>query len=176
MELDKEVKVKGDKIKLGYDPKKPDPDKKDDKKETKPFSCKFSNYFLEPYKNKKYHLMVEGTRLEGQTDGDGVAKQDIPKTANQVVVRLWIDDYPQGRQRLYTLDLADLPPANTVEGAKARLKNLGYYEGPVDGEANDAFRRALAEFQDDHRDSHALEPTGELDAGTAGALEEIHGS
>ncbi len=46
------------------------------------------------------------------------------------------------------------------------------------GEPDPAAARAaaIAEFQQDHHDSHALEPTGELDEGTAGALEEVHGS
>ena len=176
LELDKEFKVQGDKIKLGYDPSKPDQDKSDDAPETKPFQVKLSDYFLKPYAAKKYHLMVEGLRMEGSTDGEGLVKQDIPKDAKQVVVRLWLDDYPQGRQRLYTLKLGELPPVDELRGAKIRLKNLGYYDGTIDEGKNDDLRLAVADFQDDHKDTHGLEATGELDTGTAGALEEVHGS
>ena len=176
LELDTELKVKGDKIKLGYDPSKPDQDKQETAPETKPFQVKLSDYFLQPYASKKYHVMVEGLRFEGETDSDGVVKEDIPKDAKQVVVRLWIDDYPQGRQRLYTLKLGELPPVDNLRGAKIRLKNLGYYDGVIDDGKSDDLRLAVADFQDDHKDTHGLDATRELDTGTAGALEEVHGS
>ncbi|MFT3770161.1 MAG: type VI secretion system tip protein TssI/VgrG [Minicystis sp.] len=176
LELDKEFKVKGNKIQLGYDPSKPSRDTKDQKPETKSFSVKFSDYFFQPYASKKYHLMVEGLRFEGETDAEGMAKQDIPKDAKQVVVRLWIDEYPEGRQRLYVLRLGEIPPSSTVAGVKHRLKNLGYYHGPIDDAPSEDLAAGVAEFQDDHRDTHALEPTGEADAATAGALEDVHGS
>lgn len=176
LEVDKEFKVKGDKIKLGYDPSKPEKSKDEKDPETKPFSVKLSNYFLVPYASKKYHLMVDGQRFEGETDGEGVVNQDIPKSARQAVVRLWLDAYPEGRQRIYTLKLGELPPVADILGAKERLKNLGYYHGPLDTDEGDDLRAAVAEFQADHRDSHGLDATGALDAGTAGALEEVHGS
>jgi type VI secretion system secreted protein VgrG len=176
LEVDKDFKAKGSAIKLGYDPSKPSKDDKDKDPEKKPFSCKLQNYYFQPYANKTFHLLVEGLRIEGQTDGDGIAKADIPKDAKQVVVRLWIDDYPEGRQRQYTLNLDKMPPAQDVVGAKHRLASLGYYDGLLDADPSAEFRSALAEFQQDHKDSHALSPTGELDAGTAGALEELHGS
>ena len=175
LEIDKEVKAKGDKIKLGYDASKPSKDEQNKDPETKPFECKLSDYYLKPYKQKKYHLMVEGLRIEGETDGSGVVKQDIPKSATQVVVRLWLDEYPQGRQHVYQIKLGDdPPPANTVLGAKRRLKNLGYFSGHVNDAADDDLRQALTLFQEDHKESHGLEMTGDLDDGTAGALAEIH--
>ncbi len=175
LEIDKEVKAKGDKIKLGYDPSKPSKDKDEKDPETKPFECKLSDYYLNPYAGKKYHLMVEGLRIEGETDGGGVVKQDIPKATTLAVVRLWLDDYPQGRQQVYQIALKDeLPPAKSVLGAKMRLKNLGYFKGHPNEAADDDLREALLLFQEDHKESHGLPMTGELDEGTAGALEEIH--
>jgi type VI secretion system secreted protein VgrG len=177
LEIDKEFKAKGDKIKLGYDPSKPDRDEKDEKPETAPFSVKLSSYFLTAYANKKYHLMVDGLRFEGETDGAGVVKQDIPKSARQVVVRLWLDAYPEGRQVVYTMKVhEELPPIDSVRGAKTRLKNLGYYRGSVSDTADEPMRDAVMEFQRDHGQTHGLEQSGELDAGTRGALEEVHGS
>lgn len=177
LEIDKEFKAHGNKIRLGYDPSRPSKEKEEKEPETKPFTAKLSNYLLQPYANKKYHLMVEGLRLEGETDAEGTVKQDIPKPAKQVIVRLWLDEYPEGRQRVYTLNLATLPAPETGLGARLRLKNLGYYNGLVTEEPPDeGLRAAVAEFQDDHRETHGLEPTGELDEGTAGALEEVHGS
>lgn len=176
LEVDNEFKAQGKTIKLGYDPSRPSKEKEEKAPETKPFTAKLTNYLLEPFANKKYHLMVEGLRFEGETDAEGTVKQDIPKAAKQVVVRLFLDEYPEGRQRLYTMKLLALPPSTTPLGAKVRLKNMGYFTGELSEKADGAMREAVAEFQADHKETHGLDPTGELDEGTAGALEEVHGS
>jgi hypothetical protein len=176
VEVDTDFKVSAKSIQLGYDPSKPAATSDTDSADTKPFSCKFSDYFLQAYSGKKFHLMSEGLRFEGATDGDGFVKQDIPKDARQVVVRLWLDQYPEGRQRQYTLNLGTLPPTSDVVGAKQRLKNLGYFEGDLDANTDDDFKLAVSDFQDDHKDSHGLDVNGSLDGATSGALEEIHGS
>jgi len=176
VEVDTEFKVKADAIKLGYDPTKPTQASDSADVKTKSFTCKFSDYFLNPYAGKTYHLMVEGLRLEGQTDGEGTVKQDIPDQARQVVVKLWIDSYPEGAQRHYTLKLGDLPATSDLAGLKRRLKNLGYFEGVVDSFPTDDLRFAVSQFQEDHKDSHGLDITGEADGATASALEDVHGS
>ena len=177
LEVDKDFKVKGTSVQLGYDPSKPSKDKDAVDKLMKPLERAFSNYFLQPYKNKTYHLMVDGLRFEGVTNGEGVLKTDIPEDAKQGVVRLWLEELPEGRQQLYTLRLVDLPPADAVLSAKARLKNLGYFLGETsDTVVTDELRAAVAEFQEDHKDTHGLEQNGEYDPWTAGALEEVHGS
>lgn len=132
---------------------------------------------MEPYAGRHYHLTVDELRFEGVTDGDGAIKTDIPKDAKQALVRLWIDEYPEGRQEHYALQLRDeLPPVSSVFGGKVRLKNLGYYTGDLDDDADARFAAAVAELQDDHKESHALEVTGQYDAATQAALLDIHGS
>lgn len=176
LELDSEVKLKGDKIHLGYKPNVPSSKDESATPETKPLTLRLTDWFLDPYAHKKYHLLVEGLRFEGETDGEGSLKQDIPKAATQATVRLWLDAYPEGRQRVYQLALGEIPPVSETKGAKQRLKNLGYFTGPVNGVPDGHFSAAVMAFQADHMDTHGLEKTGELDTGTAGALEEIHGS
>jgi type VI secretion system secreted protein VgrG len=177
LELDKDAKIDGGQIKLGYDPSKPE--KKDDSKEpeTKKLQVKLTDYHLEPYANRHYHVLAEGVRIEGDTDGDGFVRADVPKSATQVTIRLWTEEYPDGDQATYVLRLKDdIPPASSILGAKLRLTNLGYYQGPRDGTPSAELRAAILEFQSDHEDSHGLDPTGEYDEGTQGALVEVHGS
>ena len=81
-----------------------------------------------------------------------------------------------GEELLAGLALGEIPPVSETKGAKQRLKNLGYFTGPVNGVPDGHFSAAVMAFQADHMDTHGLEKTGELDTGTAGALEEIHGS
>lgn len=50
--------------------------------------------------------------------------------------------------------------------AQARLRQLGYYRGPIDGDFGRGSRTALARFQRDR----GLRPTGHLDRNTIRAL------
>jgi hypothetical protein len=177
LELGKDAKMKGASIQLGYDPSKPSREKKDADGKTKPLAVKLMSYFMTPYKDKKYHVLVDDQRIEGQTDGDGFVRCDVPATARAVQIRLWLGDYPQGPRREYTVDFDDeMKPATTVEGAKVRLKNLGYFHGRIDDVADDDFARAVGEFQQDHKDSHGLEVTGVADDDTLAAIADVHGS
>jgi type VI secretion system secreted protein VgrG len=176
MQLDQNITIKAEKLMLNCDGAQPPADSDDAAKETMDFECKLSDYYLKPYAGKTYHLLVEGLKFEGQTDGDGVVKETIPKDTEQVLLKLWLDDYPTGRQRLYTFTMTDLPGADTPKGAQARLKHLGYYAGEPSDELDEAAKPAILEFQKDHEDTHGLTPTGELDGPTSGALEEIYGS
>jgi peptidoglycan hydrolase-like protein with peptidoglycan-binding domain len=56
--------------------------------------------------------------------------------------------------------------ADRIRAAQGALARLGYYRGTVDGNLNDATRRALFEFQVDRR----LSATGNLDGETARSL------
>lgn len=58
-------------------------------------------------------------------------------------------------------------PRMSIEArAQQRLRQLGYYRGPVDGSFGRGSRAALVRFQRDHR----LRPTGWLDERTRRAL------
>ncbi|MGH7296641.1 MAG: type VI secretion system tip protein TssI/VgrG [Polyangiaceae bacterium] len=148
--------------------KKDDPD---DPK-TKKVSLKLTDPGLAPYANKQFHLVVGDDRFEGTTDGEGVVHASVPIDATQAELTLWIDDYPQGRRRHWRLTLqAKLPPMTDLAGVQRRLKNLGYYEGEVDGKQSDSLRSGVQWFQKDA----ALPPTGEIDDATRGKLDEAHG-
>ncbi|MFT3990921.1 MAG: peptidoglycan-binding domain-containing protein [Luteolibacter sp.] len=57
--------------------------------------------------------------------------------------------------------------SNRVETrAQLRLRQLGYYRGPIDGSFGNQSRKALVRFQRDHR----LPMTGKLDSRTLRAL------
>jgi peptidoglycan hydrolase-like protein with peptidoglycan-binding domain len=65
-----------------------------------------------------------------------------------------------------------MAPIDTVEGVKARLKNLGLYAGPVDGAPDDELTDAIGTFQR----SQGMPVTGTLDAPLRDALVAAHGS
>ena len=68
--------------------------------------------------------------------------------------------------------LRRLYPIDQVSGVQARLQNLGFYTGQVDGIASPEVRDALLAFQQ----RQGLAATGEADAATRDALRTQHGS
>ena len=61
-----------------------------------------------------------------------------------------------------------LSPTGNIAAAQPRLKDRGYYAGPVDGVMGPRTAAALSAYQRDH----GLSPTGRLDSQTASALSE----
>lgn len=117
--------------------------------------------------NLKYVLRVDGRELNGTTDGSGKIDPPIPARAKDAELELGEGDEAQH----FTLNLRHLDPVTEVTGAQARLRNLGYDVGPIDGEIDARFRAALAAFQR----GNGIEPTGELDATTQSTLIQKYG-
>ncbi|CAN98366.1 Putative Rhs element Vgr protein [Sorangium cellulosum So ce56] len=174
LELDEDAALWGKLVKLNCSRDEPPPGGDEDEEKTKPFNVQLTDEELEPYGGKRYQLVAEGRRFEGETDVDGAIAVEIPETAQLVEITMWPGKYPTGPRKKWTVRVAALPEATTVEGALRRLKNLGYYEGAIkeDPPADKGFRAALAWFQKDHE----LGESGELDAQTAGELVRVHGS
>jgi N-acetylmuramoyl-L-alanine amidase len=118
--------------------------------------------------NLDYVLQVEGKSFQGKTGADGSLEVKIPADARKGSLRL-LD--PEGEES-YPLELGGLNPASDVTGVQARLNNLGFACGPVDGEVGPRTRGAIAAFQR----AAGMRPTGEIDDATRSKLVERHGS
>jgi hypothetical protein len=118
-----------------------------------------------PRKNMSYILLVDGVSRKGTTDGDGYIRETIMPGTKEVVIQL-----DEGEE--IKLNMGHLDPIDEVSGAKARLNNLGYFCGEVNGELDDATRAAVKSFQG----AQGLEQTGELDGKTKSKLKDAHGS
>ncbi len=107
---------------------------------------------------------------QGTTDGDGVLTENVDPTLSQALVTLrpGNPDYPE--ELRWQLQLGALDDASTVSGAQGRLRNLGYYSGPVDGRLSEETRFALRGFQRDN----GVPITGMLDSATVDKLQAIH--
>ncbi|MFO0756478.1 MAG: type VI secretion system tip protein TssI/VgrG [Byssovorax sp.] len=175
---DSEARLGGSKVKLGKpvsaSPRDasapPDPEKKT-------VRWRFTDAAHAPYAGKTYHLLVEGLRIEGKTDGDGALLAEIPKDASSAEVLLWIGEYPTGERRRYPVVIADaLPDAASPEGARVRMHALGYDVGLGHADPWPAFRAAVNLFQTRHRISDGLKATGELDDATKAAIARVFGA
>ena len=124
-----------------------------------------------PLAGKAYILTIDGSTFAGTTDGAGELRQDIPVGAQRG--KLEIEGF------LWLLEVGSLNPVdektldNGVTGAQGRLRNLGYYFGPIDGRPNDALTTALESFESDEK--LPITGTGELSPPTAARLKQRHG-
>jgi Putative peptidoglycan binding domain len=132
--------------------------------------CFFTVYLKdecgEPYAGHRYKLTLGDDVFEGTTSPEGLvghpAKPDV-KTGELVLQR---SDDPDD-VCTWSLEVGYLNPPDTVSGVKARLKNLGYYQGPVDDTLDDATREGIRDFRK-HLGQDA--PSGDVDDELVAAL------
>lgn len=122
----------------------------------------------EPRANAPFILTVGVKTQKGTTDADGIAEVFLPFDARQATLEVGEGD----DRTAHTLNLGRLDPPDTISGLQARLNNLGFDAGTVDGRMGPNTRDAVARFQL----AHELDPTGEPDDKTREALVEAHGS
>lgn len=121
----------------------------------------------EPRANEPYVLQIDMELIEGHTDEEGQLEQAIPPQAERAVLRLGKDEMAED----YILKLGHCDPLSVITGIQARLKNLGYYGGLVDGAIGKHTKQALGEFQHDHD----LKVTSQIDEATRNQLKSEHG-
>lgn len=110
-----------------------------------------------------YVLVIDGQEIRSKTTADGGIEAWISPSARRATLRL------AGEEEI-DLDLGFLHPIATLEGARFRLRNLGFLQG---GEPDDAaLHTAVRAFQA----QHALETTGEICDATRQKLVDVHKS
>jgi hypothetical protein len=119
----------------------------------------------EPVAGEAYVLTVDGEAREGTTDGSGRIEHFIPPDARSGTVL-----FPRtGRE--VPLHLGHLDPIDGISGVQARLANLGFYQGLVDGQPSLRLEEAIQAFQA----SRGIDPYGEMDDETTSALRDAYG-
>lgn len=130
-------------------------------------NVQFLDLYGKPLANKPYKLDLDGKRTTGNLDGDGRLDIYIPPNAEEARIEVG----PNGSLASMTLNLGHLDPVSEPSGVQARLKNLGYYSGPIDGQPSESLDAAVLAF----RSSNGLEAKGEIDDALRDKLKEIHG-
>jgi peptidoglycan hydrolase-like protein with peptidoglycan-binding domain len=72
---------------------------------------------------------------------------------------VWVAGADDEKEVTWTLKVGGLRPIDEVEGYEARLANLGYDVGTIDGAADEKTQAAIEHFQHDQ----GLPVTGEMD-------------
>jgi len=139
-----------------------------------PFRVRLLDATGEPISDAPYRMRVGRRRYEGRTDADGRIERGVSPTATSVEVEVDVenpDDQDAGAV-VWRFDLNRLEPPETPLGAQARLKNLGYYDGGLDGVIGPATERALRAFKAER----GLQEDATLDDAAQQALLDAHGS
>ena len=123
----------------------------------------------EPLASQPYSLDVDGQMYKGTTDSAGKLEQAIPSGAQQGHLTVG-----EGDDALeYEFDLGTMDPPDSITGIQARLGNLGYDAGPVDGIHGPKTTAAIEKFCGEHE----IEPPddGEVTQEFRDKLVEEHG-
>lgn len=123
-------------------------------------------YESEPRRDEAYTLDVDGQIMTGKTNADGQVRVSILPSAKNGILTVG----EGARRTIYRLQLGQLDPVSEMTGVQARLRNLGFYRGEIDGEWNEETRQAWAAFQA----SVGLSVTDHPDAATQQKLQQTH--
>lgn len=124
----------------------------------------------QPYKQVEYELTIGKDTYQGKTDSSGLVQHLIDAEASSGVLTVrW--DGPPARRCTWRLKLGHLDPASEITGIQARLNNLGYKAGPVDGTLGPLTHAAVRAFQEKYQ----LTVDGDPGPITQAKLEEVHG-
>jgi hypothetical protein len=121
---------------------------------------------------KRYRLKVEDAVYEGTLGEDALLDQIIPADALDGELTVWADDDIADYQDTWMLKLGHMDPVEALTGIQARLNNLGYDCGPVDGLDGPRTQAAVRAFQK----AQKLEVDGLGGPRTQAALKKEHGS
>jgi Putative peptidoglycan binding domain len=121
-----------------------------------------------PRASLPYILKIKGGRTKsGYTNKNGLIEAPILPNAREGELIINSGE----AEEHYDLDLGAIDPPSAVTGVQARLNNLGFSCGDVDGELGPVTAGAIRKFQE----SQNLPVTGKIDDNTRDALVSAHG-
>jgi hypothetical protein len=126
--------------------------------------------YEKPIASAQCALLVGDQTFQLTTDGHGKLEQEIPLDATDATLVIRGDQTPFAND-IIPVKIGHLDPLDELPGQIARLNNLGYFAGKLDGSDTDAFESAVEEFQCDH----GLTVDGICGPNTQAKLKEVHG-
>lgn len=140
--------------------------------DTKPLKLRLvlEDIYEKPIAGAQCALLVGTQTFQLTTDGKGKLEQDIPLDAQEATLVIRGDQTPF-QNEIIPIKIGHLDPVEEISGQVARLNNLGYFPGPLDGSDPDVFQSAVEEFQCDH----SLRVDGDCGPKTQTKLKEVHG-
>jgi N-acetylmuramoyl-L-alanine amidase len=117
-----------------------------------------------------FRLEVGRRVQEGQVGADGLVELNIDPQEESGVLIVCLDESTPEATMTWHLGLGRLDPLDTISGVQARLNNLGFNSGPVDGIDGPLTQTAVRRFQE----QYGLHVDGVAGPETQAKLEELH--
>ncbi len=124
-----------------------------------------------PFSGNKYRLTIGYKTYEGTTGSDGLIDQKVEADEEQGELTVWWKGESQILACNWTLHIGHLDPVDEPTGIQARLNNLGFDCGDVDGIIGPITESAIRAFQEEH----SLAVDGIAGPKTQAKLKEVHG-
>ena len=106
--------------------------------------------------SSRFELIVGGKTITGTLDATGTLEQAVPIRTTSATLKVWKAD---ATFEVWELRIGYMDPISELTGIQARLANLGFFSGSVDGVLNDDTTAAIKAFQA----RVGVEPTGAVD-------------
>jgi len=124
-----------------------------------------------PACGKRYRLEIGGEIREGETNQEALIEHKVPATAEEGTLTVFLDDDAPEHAYSWPLSIGFLDPVDEITGIQARLNNLGFLCGPVDGILGSKTRAAVRAFQQEF----GLTVDGIAGLQTQSKLVDLHG-
>ena len=117
-----------------------------------------------------YKLVADGVTHEGTTDSEGRIEHFVPPSVRTALLTVTLNQAGYPATASWELQVGQMEPAGSLNGVKARLRNLGYdvAQAGLGVRTTEALRAVQTRS--------GLEATGVLDDATRKALVTLHGS
>jgi N-acetylmuramoyl-L-alanine amidase len=125
----------------------------------------------QPLRGAAYRLRIGETVLQGTTDGEGLIAQPISPGVVDGELAVRLGEEPGDGEYVWAVKIGHLDPADEISGVQARLNNLGFDCGPVDGINGPNTEAAVRSFQR----KHGLTVDGIAGPQTQSKLQEVYG-
>lgn len=122
------------------------------------------------YSNKAYKLEVGAQSFEGKTSGDGLIEHKVPSGKKRGKLTLWLDN-KKTSSMIWPLEIGSLEPHEETRGIQARLNNLGFTCGKVDGIIGPKTSAAIKAF----KKKNGLADNDTIDDSTKNKLKDVYG-
>jgi Putative peptidoglycan binding domain len=124
-----------------------------------------------PLGGKSYELKIGDLILKGSTNSAGLLEQTVAADVTEGTLKLWRDQSTPGNYLSWILKIGHLDPVSFATGIQARLNNLAFSCGSVDGIIGPKTKAAVRAFQE----YYGLQVDGIPGPITQAKLKELHG-
>jgi len=125
----------------------------------------------EPAADLPWTLEIDGTEHAGTTGSDGLIEVALPRGASKGTLSVKPDPEDPELIHSYPLSFGALDPPDTISGVQARLANMGFDCGHIDGDEGDKTQAALDAF----RRREGIDESGPCGDQTRAALQDLYG-